>query len=304
MYANEWTRQQGFGSASTISLGIDPFVIPLEDEQFRTDYDRSTFMQNAGLRFTGLPFTTLFAEARFQEETIGKYEMTDGGAAPFLLNADTQTDMVDYRFGFNTSPWRRVSLSAHYRNSDRHTDYDNFQKVRWLPGVQDSCAGAILLSQEAQTKLAWQVNWWLKATLSYQWRQNDYRTATEAVADADGNPDGIATGGAILAGRYQAHIPALNLTLTPWQRLYFSGTFAFQHARTETADNGSHSVVPYEGNIYSVIASATYVLGRKSDLAASYSFSQADFAQENTADGLPLGIINQHAFRRARHRIG
>jgi hypothetical protein len=294
---NEWTRQHGFGGASNnISLAIDPPVIPLEDEQFRTDYDRSTFMQNAGLRFTALPFTTLFAEARFQQETIGKFEMTDGGAAPFLLNADTQSDMVDYRFGFNTSPWRRFSFSGHYRNSDRHTDYDNFQKTSvGVPyqGYPGFMRWRDLLAQEAQTKLAWQANWWLKATLSYQWRQNDYKTATEGVdaVDDSGNPipGGISPGGSIFAGRYRAHIPALNLTLSPWQRLYFSGTFAYQYAKTKTADNGSLSVVPYEGNIYSVIASATYVLGRKSDLAASYSFSQADFAQGNAADGLPLG---------------
>lgn len=302
---NEWTRQQGFGSASNnISFGVDPFLSSLGDEQFRTDYDRSTFLQNAGLRFTGLPFTTLFAEARFQEETIGKFEMTDGSAAPFLLNADTQSDMVDYRFGFNTSPWRRVSLSAHYRNSDRHTDYDNLEKD--YPGYPGFMRWRDLLAQEAQAKLAWQANWWLKATLSYQWRQNDYRTATEAADDREGNPNGASPGGPIFAGRYEAHIPALNLTLSPWQRLYFSGTFAFQNARTQTADNGSHSVVPYEGNIYSVIASATYVLGPKTDLAASYSFSQANFAQPNADEGLPLGIrYDQHAFQIGlRHRIG
>jgi hypothetical protein len=302
---NEWTRQQGFGGASMdLSLGSSPLPIPLEPERFRSDYDRATFMQNAGLRFTGLPFTTLFAEARFQEETLGLFETTDGGLNPFLLNADTQSDMVDYRFGFNTSPWRRVSLSAHYRNFDRQTDYDNFQKA--YQGYPGFMRWRDLLSQEAQTKLAWQATAWLKATLSYQWRRNQYATATEQAADSDGNPDGISPGGPISAGRYEAQIPALNLTLSPWQRLYFSGTFAYQNAKTVTTANGSPSVVPYEGNIYSVIASATYVLGSKSDLAASYSFSDADFIQGNAAEGLPLGIrYFQHAFQIGlRHRIG
>jgi hypothetical protein len=302
---NEWTRQQGFGSASNnISVGFEPFLIPLSDEQFRSDYDRATFMQNAGLRFTGLPFTTLFAEARFQEETIGKFETSDGDLYPFLLDADTQTHMVDYRFGFNTSPWRRVSLSAHYRNSDRNTDYDNHEKdYQGYPGFM---RWRDLLSQEAQAKLAWQANSWIKATLSYQWRRNDYTTSTETVSDADGNPDGISPGGPISAGRYEAHTPALNLTLSPWQRLYFSGTVAYQNAKTVTAANGSPSVVPYEGDIYSVIASANYVLGSKSDLAASYSFSQANFTQGNSSYGLPLGIqYYQHAFQiGVRRRIG
>lgn len=307
---NEWTRQQGFGGAAMdLTMASSPSPIPLEPEQFRTDLDRAIFMQNAGLRFTGLPFTTLFAEVRFQEETLGQYETTDGGLNQFLLNADTQTGTVDYRFGFNTSPWRRISLSGHYRNFDRQTDYDTLRKEAYgepYQGYPGFLRWRDLLSQEAQAKLAWQANAWVKATLSYQWRQNDYRTATEEVADAGaGIPGGISPGGRIFAGRYDAHIPALNLTLSPWQRLYFSGTFAYQDARTETEANGSQSVVPYEGSIYSVIASATYVLGSKSDLAASYSFSQADFSQKNAAEGLPLGIrYAQHAFQiGVRHRI-
>jgi hypothetical protein len=302
---NEWTRQQGFGGASNnISVPPIPLPIPLNNEQFRSDYDRATFMQNAGLRFTGIPFTTLFAEARLQEETVGQFETTDGDLNPFLRNTDTQSDLVDYRFGFNTSPWRRVSLSAHYRNSDHHTTYDNLQKA--FEGYPGFMRWRDLLTQEAQTKLAWQANAWLKATLSYQWRQNQYTTATEAAADSEGIPGGISPGRQIVAGHYDAHIPALNLTLSPWQRMYFSGTFAYQNARTVTAANGSQSVAPYEGNIYSVIASATYVLGSKSDLSASYSFSQADFTQGNAAEGLPLGIrYAQHAFQVGlRHRIG
>ncbi len=307
---NEWTRQQGFGGASMdLAVAASPLPIPLDPEQFRSDYDRATFMQNAGLRFTGLPFTTVFAEARFQQETLGQFETTEGGLNPFLLNTDTHSDMVDYRFGFNTSPWRRVSLSAHYRNFDRHTDYDNLQKEAFgapYQGYPGFLRWRDLLSQEAQTKLAWQPNAWLKATLSYQWLQNQYTTATGQAADSEGNLDGISPGGPISAGRYEAHIPALNLTLSPWQRLYFSGTFAYQNAKTVTFANGSQSVVPYEGNIYSVITSATYVLSSKSDLAASYSFSQADFTQGNAAEGLPLGIqYAQHAFQIGlRHRLG
>jgi hypothetical protein len=45
-----------------------------------------------------------------------------------------------------------------------------------------------------------------------------------------------------------------------------------------------------------VMSSASYVLNQKTDLTASYSVSIADFAQGNSADGLPLGInYQQHA---------
>jgi hypothetical protein len=41
------------------------------------------------------------------------------------------------------------------------------------------------------------------------------------------------------------------------------------------------------------MASGTYVLNQKTDLTASYSLSMADFAQDNFAEGLPLGIKYQ-----------
>ena len=97
----------------------------------------------------------------------------------------------------------------------------------------------------------------------------------------------------MLAGNYQAQTAAFNTTLTPWRRLFLSTTFSYQNARTVTAANDSPSVAPYEGDIYSVMASGSYVLNQKTDLTASYSFSMADFAQNNYADGLPLGIKYQ-----------
>ena len=52
-------------------------------------------------------------------------------------------------------------------------------------------------------------------------------------------------------------------------------------------------MAPYAGDIYSVMAGASYVLNSKTDLSASYSLSMADFSQDNFADGLPLGIKYQ-----------
>jgi hypothetical protein len=62
-----------------------------------------------------------------------------------------------------------------------------------------------------------------------------------------------------------------------------------------TEANGSPSVAPYAGDVYSVIMSGTYALNGKTDVIATYSFSTADFTQENQEAGLPLGIhYHQH----------
>jgi hypothetical protein len=296
---NEWTRQKGFGNATdnltlpSANPALPPVVIPVPPEAFQSDFDRSTFSQVAGLRYTKIPFTTLFAEGRLQQEAIGQSSEETGGFTSYLLETDATSKLEDLRAGFNTSPWRRVSLSGQYRYYDQRSDYNNFNKQsspgQVYPGYPGFILWRDLLSQEAEMKLSLQLAPWLKTTLSYQWLDSDYRTATEPSP----NQILLVPGGSLLAGTYTAHTAAFNATLTPWRRLFLSTTFSYQNARTDTAANGSTAVAPYEGNIYSVIASGSYVLNQKTDLTASYSFSAADFAQDNFAGGLPLGIQYQ-----------
>jgi hypothetical protein len=309
----EWTHQTGFGNGTfDLVLPFAPYIFPQGQERFQSSIDHSTYSQDAGVRYTKIPFTTLFAEGRFQEETFGQTEQESGDPTlvPFQLQSDSKSRLEDFRAGFNTSPWRRVSLSGQYHQSDHHTDYNNTQNEAFGPpyeGYPGFILWRDLLSQAAEAKLGVRTTSWLKNTLSYQWLQNKYHTATASVNDpASGLVDGISPGGSLLAGTYEAQTVALNSTLTPWRRLFLSTTFSYQNARTVTAANNSPSVAPYEGDIYSVIASGTYVLNQKTDLTASYSFSMADFAQNNYADGLPLGInYQQHAVQVGiRRQIG
>ena len=60
--------------------------------------------------------------------------------------------------------------------------------------------------------------------------------------------------------------------------------------------NDGAAVVPYRGDTYTALATATFVVSRSTDLRASYSFSRTDYRQQNQADGLPLGIFyDRHA---------
>src|SRR5206468_12962770 len=124
---NEWTRQMGLGGAAVnIALPFAPFVFPVEPpELFHSDWDRSIFSQNISLRFTKIPFTTLFAEGFFTQENSGQFEQEDNGLTPYLRETDVKSRLTDFRVGFNTSPWRRLSLSGSYRRYDNETDYDN-----------------------------------------------------------------------------------------------------------------------------------------------------------------------------------
>jgi hypothetical protein len=116
----------------------------------------------------------------------------------------------------------------------------------------------------------------------------DYRTtALPSLAD-----NGVAQpGGRIDAGNYDAHIYSVNATLSPWRRLHWSATLSYSQSRIVSGVNNYAQVVPYEGDVYSVISSATFVVSQKTDLHATYSFSMADYGQPITGANLPVGIV-------------
>jgi len=185
-------------------------------------------------------------------------------------------------------------LNAHYRHYEKEADYTHLLDqsvsaypafIRWRDANTD----------EVQAKLTWRPCAWLKTSLNYKYETTKYQNITDPEDFFPGD-QAISTGERLETARYDAHRYSVNATLTPWQRFYFSGTFSYQDTRLEAFDNNNPSIVPYRGDLFSTLASATYTLNDKTDLRASYSFSWADYGQDNFADGLPLGIYyQQHA---------
>lgn len=52
---------------------------------------------------------------------------------------------------------------------------------------------------------------------------------------------------------------------------------------------------PYKGYIYTLTTSAGYALGKTLNLSATYTFSEANYGENNAANGVPLGLnYNRH----------
>jgi hypothetical protein len=239
------------------------------------------------VRYTGLPHTALFGEARLKQEDYTRSADQDG---PHFVQfaSDARVRWQDYRIGFSSSPWPKISFGGHFRHRDRQTDYDYPLAVSDLayPGF---ILARDIVSDEIEVRLAARLATWLKTTLTYQWSDSDFHTTTGDTSPADVGLDAT-PGGRVFAGRYEAHTVSANATLTPFRRLYFAATLSYQNSQTTTANNDSPSVAPYRGDLWSLLASATYVLNQSTDIFASYAFSQARYGQNNVADGLPLGL--------------
>jgi len=273
---NEWTHEEGFGAS-------------VPDFEFATNtltsanYDEFRSRQNANLRFTKIPFTVFFAEARSEEESIGEYQQED--PAVLTNKTDATSDRYDLRTGFNTSPWRWFGLNAQYQRQYSDTDYNHLIDEFIVPdGYPEFILNRKIQYNEFETKLTLRPANWLRTTLTYQITATDYSSKT------DPSPFGFSPGGPILDGRYDAQTYGFSATLTPWRRFYLSGTFTYSQSRAVTADNGDPFVVPYRGNVYTLITTTTYDLNPKTDLQAIYNFSHAGYGQDNATAGVPLGL--------------
>lgn len=283
----EWTRQDGAGNISLDSGDpSQPQFFVLEPAQVSSDLDRWRLSEQGGLRFTGLPNTVVYAEARLDQERASQFEELSGNwHDSFSRDTDAAIHQTDGRGGFTTSPWSWLSFGGCYR--DRHSEsayeHSNVFKVE-SDGYSAFIRAREIASQEWEARLVVRPVSWLKTTFTYSRLNSDFRTSTDSV------PGGISPGGWLEAADYSADNYGVSLTMTPWQRLFLTATLTYSETETIAADNGNASVVPYRGNVVSLLSSARYVLSERTDLFAAFNISKADYGQDNYTDGLPLGM--------------
>jgi hypothetical protein len=283
---NEWTREEGFGSSvPDLESGVNT-PAGSSQEKFKS-------AQNADLRFTKIPFTVLFAGARFEQESLGEFQ----SEAPdqFMRHTDSRNNRFDFQTGFNTSPWRWFALNAQFQRKSSDTDYDHLADVfNGIPASLTNGYPAFILNRKIQadgfeTKLVLRPANWLKTTLTYQISDTDYSSKTDAAFD-HALLQAVSPGGPILDGHYRAQTYGFGVTLTPVRRLYFTGTFTYSQSSAVTADNGDPAIAPYRGDICTLTTTATYALNAKTGLQTGYIFSRANYGQNNGAAGVPLGL--------------
>jgi hypothetical protein len=283
---NEWTHEEGFGEADLSSgLPTVPALLFLNPVSNDSDLDKFRATQDATVRFTGIPWTVLFADGRASEEQVGEFqEQSSGGVASFDRQTDAVNQLRDVEAGFNTSPWAFLSWNTQYHYADSHTMYDNALTAAPFSGYPSFILGREIQTQELETKLILHPASWIKTTLSYDIAKTYYTTKTDPVTG------GISPGGPLTDGIYGARNYGFNVSLTPIRSLYFTGAFTYSDAKTITDDNSDPSIVPYKGHIYTLTTSIGYALGESTSLNATYSFSEANYGENNAAAGVPLGL--------------
>jgi hypothetical protein len=284
---NEWTRERGF------SEGIPDLELLSGNVPADSSLSEFKASQNANFRYLKIPFTVISGDAQFSEDNYGVEQNENEAADELQRQTAANNFRYDLKTGLSTSPWQTSDLTVQYERQSSQTTYNQLDDL-WLgvPGPDNGYPAFILdrtiASDQFETKLVLRPLIWLKTTLTYQITETDYSSKTDPFISTLVSP-----GGFIFDGHYDLQTYGISAVATPFRSLYFLGAFTYSHSRLATSDNGDPSIVPYEGDIFTVNATATWLFSLKARLQLSYNFSSADYGQNNAVAGVPAGLNYQ-----------
>ena len=292
----EWLEQEGLGQ------WIAPGFPNPNPGRNSTGQDRLTMDQTFGLQYDRLPLTVLHAEGRWQQQWVDHREsafLDDGfgDARDFERQTDTLGRRQRYGVGATVSPWTRLSLDTGYGWESRATTYDHALDRNASPDPEESGNGypafirsRVIEGDEVDVRVAWRIIDGVRLTLKYGYAWRDYRSNTDA-SSVPFFPDPVFyPGGHILSGRETAQSGAASLSVIPWRRLHLNTSLTCTDSRLVTGGDNGASLAPYDGQVISVLSSASWVATRSTDLHLTHAFSHADYQPQTLSEGLPLGM--------------
>lgn len=230
-----------------------------------TEVDKRSVEENLGVRWTAIPFTTIYAEAKLlQEQTYYNYNLDPAQHGVTLRDTQLNTQGQNFKIGFNSAPLPRMTISGYYRHGNREDDYD---------GDQEFVISQTFVTDEVAAKLTLRPCSRVSLSFKYQYVLSDISTF------------GTYTNLSCTSGQYSSSIYTLSATVTPINRLYVTGLVSYQDTYTASQYNGLTSLAPYRGDVYTALVSAGYALDNKTDLTAEYSFSYSDNFNPDVING-------------------
>jgi len=304
----DWSRQRGLADV-TQRIG-SPTNATSSAVLSWSDIERQLLEERAGVRFTGLPSTSLYAEGLWQQEEVVQFEdqsltltrpnLPDLQATTINRGTDAEARVAQYRVGLSSSPWRSFLVAAHYGIARRETDYaptlDDASAGPQGGGYPNFMTGRRIDSEEIEASLTTRLGPRLRSRFTYQFNDAEYETRHWALFN--GTP-----AGAVDAGNQEADLFSVGVTWNPLARLSFDVSGSMADTRLHTFANHNAAVVPYDGAVWSVAVSANWRIDERTDLLTGYGWSSADYQQENFTAGLPLGLEYQwHQLRASLNR--
>ncbi len=239
--------------------------------------------EGLSLRVTALPRTALYTELELEQARIQMGEdrkVVVGSSASDVFNRYTITDVRrgTWTLGGRVDAARFLDVTAHVRRRVNNNDYDDQRE-----SVASSTAlSAFIDRQDVQTnefatRVALKPCRWLRSSVRYQFRDDDYSTAFE--------------GQNLTKAETRSHIYTFDVSAQPLSELSTTASFSRQTAVTTTpATSLSSTHIPaFHADVNTWLLSTDYTPKPTVSLTNTLQFSTAENFNDFTASGMPFG---------------
>ncbi|MDO8729723.1 MAG: hypothetical protein Q7J69_00845, partial [Candidatus Omnitrophota bacterium] len=246
--------------------------------------------EGLSLRFTGLPRTALYTEVELEQARVRVNEDRKdllGPNAGETFNRFTVADVDRFHaaMGGQTAPcsWVTVTSQVSYRRNNN--DYDD-QRETDSTGTTARSAffdGQRVDTSEWSTRLAFKPKPWLRPSLRYQLRDDDFATRAEAEA-------------VVKTGMF-SHVVTADLSWQPTETLLTTTSFSLQRASVTTPARYAVTggAPTFNADVSTWLLSADWVLTPQVTFTGAAQYTRADNFNDFSDAGLPLGVDSQQA---------
>ncbi|MEJ2725968.1 MAG: hypothetical protein P8175_15255 [Deltaproteobacteria bacterium] len=243
--------------------------------------EKDSLQETSGIRFTGLPFTTLYGEAQWTQRRIDLSEReTEDGVPSFERFTDTDISRQRYTLGLNTSPLPRTTLSARLRHTCRDNDYNHLLDTE--PGYSAFITDQAFKMDDVSAKLNYRPFSMIQLSLMYRILAIDIDTSFDTTPPSSAR-----------TGEYDADIYSASMTFAPISRFYLTASFSYTDAKTTSLLNDVPSILTYHGDVFSAQGTAGLGVDEETNLTFQYLYNRSNNFEDNSLYGLPLGIDNE-----------
>lgn len=245
--------------------------------------------EGLSLRFTGLPRTALYTEVELEQTRVRVNEDRKdllGPNAGETFNRFTIADVDRFHaaMGGQTAPcsWVTVTSQAGYRRNNN--DYDD-QRETDSTGTAARSAffdGQRVETSEWSTRLAFKPKPWLRPSLRYQLRDDDFATRVETEP--------------IVKTGMLSHVVTADLSWQPNEKLLTTTSFSRQRASVTTPARYSTGTAPtFNADVNTWLLSADWALTPQVTFTGTAQYTRAENFNDFSDTGLPLGVDSQQA---------
>ena len=244
------------------------------------------FGEGLAFRLFVLPRTSLYSEFEFEQSKTDlsedrKDQLGVNAGETFNRETIADVDRATFTVGGRTSPCRSLDATAQVRHRIYNNDYDDLRETDSTGTAARSAFfdGQRVITDEVSVRNTWKPVPWLRPSVRYQYREDDYSNRAEAQIVAE--------------TRSRSHVYTVDLACQPVPSLSTLISFSRQLASftTPARYDTTANVPAFNANVTTYMANADYTPAShpRVSLSGSALYSCSDNFNDFASTGLPLG---------------